>query len=173
MYDIVCDSFVMHKAIGKLKQLNSSPSSYHPSYNGGGKMALLDGRIGNSNDIRNGRWQGFSGQDINVEIDFKTVEKLNSFAMGFYQSTLSWVYLPKYLEIYTSDNGKDYTIYKKITHNIDHKDTKAIKYTFETDLNALKTRYMKVIAVYYGKLPEWHASAGNESMMFSDEIIIK
>ncbi len=172
-YDIACDSIIIHKGIGKLLRLNSTPSKYHPSYSGGGIMALLDGRTGNADNIRNGRWQGFSGQDINVEIDLGKTEKLNSFAMGFYQNTPSWVFLPKHLEIYTSDNGVDYTLYKKLTHDVDQKQTKAIKYTFETSLKGLKTRYIKVVAVYFGKLPEWHTSAGEESMLFSDEIIIR
>ncbi len=172
-FDIVCDSFIMHKALGKLHKLNSVPSKYHPSYYGGGTMALLDGKQGNASDIRSGRWQGFSGQDINVEIDFGRTEKLNSFSMGFYQCTPSWVFLPKQIEIYTSENGEDYTFYKKITHDIDQKQTKALKYTFETSLDNLNTHYLKVVAVHFGKLPEWHASAGNESMLFSDEIILK
>jgi hypothetical protein len=58
------DSLIYHKAIGKLATLNATPSDYHPSYDGGGQMALLDGKQGNPTDIRNGRWQGFSGQDI-------------------------------------------------------------------------------------------------------------
>jgi len=173
MSDVVCDSFMMHKAVGKLRRLNSIPSTYHPSYYGGGKMALVDGRIGNSTDIRNGRWQGFSGQDINVELDFGKVEKLNSFAMGFYQNTQSWVFLPKRVDILTSEDGNFYTLYKTINHTFNHKETKTSKCTIETELKGLQTRYLKVVAVYFGKLPDWHSSAGNESMMFSDEIIIK
>jgi hypothetical protein len=48
-----------------------------------------------------------------------------------------------------------------------------VAYRFETDLKNLKTRYLKVVAVYYGPLPEFHSSKGQESMMFADEVIVR
>ncbi len=169
----VTDSVVMHKAIGKLKKLNCTWSPYHPSYDAGGKYGLVDGRTGNASDVRSGRWQGYSGQDINIELDFGKIDTLHTLSMGFYQNTFSWVILPKRLEIYYSNDGMNYQKYITLDHNIPVNMPDAVTHRFEADLLNLKTRYLKVSGVYYGPLPEFHASHGQESMMFADEVIIR
>ncbi|MCX6226485.1 MAG: family 20 glycosylhydrolase [Bacteroidia bacterium] len=166
------DSLIMHKAIGKLYKLNSTWSNYHPAYGAGGRLGLVDGRTGSVKDIRSGRWQGYSGQDINVEIDFGKIDTLHSLSMGFYQTTFSWVILPKQLEISYSNDGINYQKYKTLYHNIPVDYPDPVTYRFEADLNNLKTRYLKVVGIYYGPLPEFHASKGEASMMFADEVII-
>jgi hexosaminidase len=167
------DSLILHKAIGKLHRLNSSWSTYHPAYDAGGKLGLIDGRTGSVTDIRSGRWQGYSGQNIDIELDFGRIDTLNRFSMGFYQTTFSWVILPKQVDIYYSDDGVNYQKYISIKHDIPVDLPDAITHRFETSLNGLKTRFLKVIGVYYGPLPEWHSSRGEASMMFSDEIVVE
>jgi hypothetical protein len=169
-YPEAVDSVVVHTAVGRLHRLNSHWSPYHPAYDAGGKLGLLDGRTGSVKDIRSGRWQGYSGQDISVEIDFGKGEVLHTLSMGFYQHTFSWVILPKQLDIYASDDGLTYRKIKTLTHNIPANHPEAVVHRFETGLDGLRTRYIKVVGVYYGPLPEWHGSAGQESMMFADEI---
>jgi hexosaminidase len=43
--------------------------------------------------------------------------------------------------------------------------------TFE-DLGTLRARYLRVRIQRYGKLPAWHAGAGEEAWFFVDEIVI-
>ncbi len=167
------DSLVMHKAIGKLHKLNCTWSPYHPAYDAGGKFGLIDGRTGSVKDIRSGRWQGYSGQDINIELDLGRTDTLHSLSISFYQHTFSWVILPKQLDIFYSDDGINYQKYISLTHNIPVDYPDPVTYRFETDLKNLKTRYLKVVGVYSGPLPEFHASHGQESMMFADELIVR
>ncbi len=167
------DSLIMHKAIGKLYKLSCTWSPYHPAYDAGGKFGLIDGRTGSVKDIRSGRWQGYSGQDINIELDFGKTDTLHTLSMGFYQHTFSWVILPKRLDIFYSDDGTNYEKYVSLNHTIPVDFPDPVVYRFETDLKNLKTRYLKVVAVYFGPLPEFHASKGQESMMFADEVIVR
>jgi len=167
------DSLIYHKAIGKLLRLNSTWSNYHPAYDAGGRLALLDGRTGSVKDIRSGRWQGYSGQDINLEIDFGRMDTLHSLSMGFYQHTFSWVILPRQLDIYSSNDGVNYQKYITLHHDIPVDYPDPVTYRFETDLKNLRARYLKVVAVYYGPLPDFHASHGAESMMFADEVEVR
>ncbi len=175
VYPVSVDSLIYHKGIGKLYKLNSSYSKYHPSYDGGGSMALLDGKLGSPKDLRNGRWQGFSGQNIELEIDLGKTEAIHTFSMGFYQNTFSWVIFPKEVKIYFKNSiEEEYKLIKTITHTISPKEKGALKHNFETAFQEFNTRYLKVVATYYGKLPEWHhAGSQYESMIFADEIILK
>lgn len=169
----ITDHLILHKAVGKLHRLNSIFSTYHPAYDAGGELGLLDGRTGSVEDIRSGRWQGYSGQDINLEIDLGKTDTLNYLSMGFYQTTVSWVILPKRLDVFFSDDGIDYQKFVSLTHNIPADLPEAVVHHFETSLNGLKTRYLKIVGVYYGPLPEFHNSKGEPSMMFADEIIVR
>jgi len=166
------DSLIMHKAIGKITRLNCTWSPYHPAYAAGGKLALADGRTGSVKDIRSGRWQGFSGQNIDVELDLGTIETLHSFSMGFYQHTFSWVILPKRVEIYTSPDGVHYELFTTIEHTVPVDSPDPVTHDFKAGLKGLKARYLKVVAVCFGPLPEFHASRGQESMLFADELVL-
>lgn len=174
-YPLVMDSLIHHKAIGKLTRLNAIPSDYHPSYDGGGEKALVDGKQGNPSALRSGRWQGFSGQNIEVEIDMGERTELNHFKMGCFQNTHSWVILPKNVEIYGKDTPiENYRLITTIDHDISPKEGGSFKHVFETGLNGMNVRYLKVVATWYGKLPEWHhAGSQYDSMLFADEIIIE
>jgi hexosaminidase len=175
IFQLACDSFVYHKAIGNLTALHSKYSKYHPSYDGGGELALLDGRLGDEHHLRSGRWQGYSGQNIELEIDMNKREKIDSFSMGFYQNTLSWVVFPKRVEIYVKNHLKDeYTLVRSIESQIKPEVKGDLKQNYQTTFKDFKARYVKVIAVSSGKLPSWHpAGSTYDAMLFADEIIIK
>ncbi len=174
-YSSVSDSVIFHDGIGKMHSLNSTFSNYHPSYDGGGNMALLDGKLGDVNYLRSGRWQGFSGQNIEVEIDMEDQLTLKSFSMGFYQNTFSWVIFPKKIELYyKNDINEDYKLIEEIVNTIPPEKDGEIKHTYSTNFQNLSVRYLKIVAHYYGKLPPWHhAGSSYESMLFADEIILK
>jgi len=173
-YPLAVDSLIYHTRIGKLHQLNSQYSNFLPAYDGGGIMGLLDGRLGNPDNLKSGRWQGYSGQNIDLEIDLGEVQPVHSFSMGFLQNTHSWIIFPKKIEIFSKNSDEsDYKLLKTITNTILPEEKGAIKHEFKTEFENVDTRYLRVVAHYYGKLPEWHHAGSNkESMIFSDEIIL-
>jgi len=168
-------TIIYHKGIGKLHKFNSQYSLYHPGYDGGGINALLDGRQGEVEVLRSGLWQGFSGQNIDIEIDLEKIQTINFFSMGFYQNTYDWVIFPTKIEIYAKDNlDNEYVLIQTLANDIAPEEKGSLKHNYTAEFDGLKTRYLKVIAYYYGKLPEWHHAGSNyESMIFSDEIILK
>ncbi len=174
-YPISESTLVYHKAIGKLHRLNAKHSTYHPSYDGGGKYGLLDGKQGDTDNLRSGKWQGFSGQNIDIEIDLDEKQPINSLSMGFFQNTGSWIIFPVKVEIYVKDNAEDeYILLDTITNTIMPEEKGALKQNLTTEFEDVRTRYIRVIAYTYGKLPEWHhAGSKYDSMLFSDEIILK
>jgi len=174
-YSISETELIYHKAIGKLHKMYATYSEYHPSYDGGGALALLDGKQGEAADLWSGKWQGFTGQNIELEIDLEEVQKINSFSMGFYQNTEIWVIFPKKVEVFAKSNSKDdYKLIETIVNTISPETEGSHKQNLETTFDGIETRYIKVVAHYYGRLPEWHpAGSQYESMIFSDEIILK
>ncbi|MDZ4668032.1 MAG: glycoside hydrolase family 20 zincin-like fold domain-containing protein [bacterium] len=167
------EDFIYHQAIGKIKHINIDYSKYDAAYSGGGFQALADGKIGSAQNLRSGRWQGYSGNDLELVVAFEKPSNIKEIEMGFYQNTPSWVILPTELQLFTSNDGINYAPIGSIKHQVPVDNQEAIKHVFAQQFPRFKTKYLKVIAKYYGPLPPNHAGAGNASMIFADELIIR
>ncbi len=145
-----------HLAIGKRVSYNAPWNKAYPAGDAG---TLTDGYRG-GNSYGDGKWQGFTN-DLDVVIDLGDVVKLNSLSATFMQITGPGVYMPDYLEVYVSDDGKSF---KKVGHddNDVSKDNKELTFkTFSCDLSNMQARYVWVLAKN-----EQHA------FIFTDEIVV-
>lgn len=172
-YPISTDTLIIHKAIGKLHKLNSTFSNDNSYFDGGGKLGLLDGRIADITKLKSGKWQGYNGQDINIELVFGKDDILSDFSMGFYQNINESAILPLWVAIYSSNDGINYKNIDTIFHKIPTGAKAPMRYDFKCKLNNTKAKYIKVVAKNYGKLPSWFSTVNAPSFLFSDEIIIK
>ncbi|SIS77526.1 alpha-1,2-mannosidase, putative [Chryseobacterium ureilyticum] len=143
-----------------------------PQYTANGKLALIDGIRGDVN-WRKGEWHGYQGQNFEAIIDFKSPQQITSLSSTYLQDSKAWILMPSKVEYYASMNNKDFILLKTIDNNIDPKDEKVQLKDFTTEILPTETRYIKVKAYYYGKLPEWHQGAGGEAYIFIDEISAK
>ena len=164
--------FCYHKAMGRLKQLNSPAGNYRPEYSGGGDNALLDGTLG-SDDYTDGHWQGFYGIDADLEIDFSKVQKVNALNIGFLVNAHDWILRPDEIEVYTSNDGKSYKPFK--TFNLKTKIPLTGNHTFRErfELPNLSTHHLRIVVKNPGLLPEGLPGAGYDSWIFMDEMMVE
>ncbi|MCX6274300.1 MAG: GH92 family glycosyl hydrolase [Bacteroidetes bacterium] len=147
-------------------------STYDHQYTAGGDEALIDGIRGDVN-WRKGYWQGYQGQDFECIIDLGSEQRVGSFSAGFLQDIGAWVMLPKKVEFSFSKDGVVFSDNTNLGNNISDRDEKVQIKNFKTMLlRPVDARYVKVRAINYGKLPEWHLGAGGDSWIFVDEISI-
>ncbi len=143
------------------------------SYTAGGPEALID-RIRGEKNWRLGNWQGYQGQDFSAVIDLEKEKDVNKISIGFLQDARSWIWMPKYVEIYSSNDNITYQKIGVIENTILDTDLNIYIKDFILNLDKiLRTRYIKVTAVNYGKIPGWHPGAGGDAFIFVDEIIIE
>ena len=161
-----------HKGMGHFKQLNTVAGNYRPEYSGGGEDALLNGAIG-SMDYTDGNWQGFYGNDCNIELDFGKKEKLNSIKINFITYPYNWILMPKTMKVLVSDNGVNYKEFKTFDIYEDVEKTKATIVTRKIDVDGLNSRYVKIVVESPGIIPEGLPGYNNPSWMFLDEIVIE
>ena len=162
--------FCYHKAMGRLKQLNSPAGNYRPEYSGGGDNALVDGTLGGG-DYKDGRWQGFYGTDADIEIDLGTWTKVNALNIGFLVNAHDWILRPDTIQVYGSYNGKDYTL--RGTFPLTTEVTREGNFTFRERFEIpISTRLLRIVVKNPGKLPDGLPGAGFDSWIFMDEIII-
>jgi len=145
---------------------------YEKQYDGGGPDGLIDGIHGTVN-WRKGNWQGYQKNDVDVVIDLKTVRAVTKVIIDFLQDTRAWIVMPKQFSIEASTDGRNFTeLYKgEDLIPIQHLEPQIM--IMQPSFAAVKARYIRVKAVQYGKLPEWHMGAGGDTHIFIDEIQVQ
>ncbi len=172
--DVVTEQYVLlHQGMMQISKLNSEFATYKPEYAAAGTMALADGEIG-GDQYNDGKWQGFWGNDIDVDFDFGKKITLNHFRTRFYQNVQDWIMSPKVVQLYVSKDGKEFNLLKTLTvADVNYDSGIPEIYTVQDDDLNLKARYVKVVVKNGGPLPDWHMSKGQPSYIFCDEMIFQ
>ncbi|MFC2107314.1 sialate O-acetylesterase [Bacteroidota bacterium] len=158
-----------HKAVAKEV---SYKEKYHERYTGGGDLGLVNGIFGSKN-FRDGNWQAFHGNDLEIVIDLDDVTKVSSLKVNCMQVVNSWIIFPKQIEVYISDDDSNFTKVATVVNVIKAEENGELIHEFILPFKEAETKFIKVIAKNFGPLPEWHQSAGNDSWIFVDEIIVE
>jgi hexosaminidase len=153
------------ESTGKKIELKILPSE---NYNYGGAFTLVDGIIG-SLPWNSKEWLGFSGKNLEATIDMNKTTEISSVTVDCLLSPISWIYLPKGVVVYCSEDGVNYSETGAITMNEILEMNRELVVSFPQ----IKTRYVKIVAENSGVIPEGKNGAGSNAWLFVDEIIIK
>jgi len=160
--------FFSHKALGKPISLLFP---YQERYNGGWRLALLDGLRG-SKTHTDGRWQGFEGDDLVAEIDLGKKQKLSQITVGCLQNSGSWIFMPSEVEFAVSVDGKNYQVLETQKNDTSPALTEAVIKDFSAKFPEIKARLVRIHAKNIGTCPPGHPGEGKKAWLFADEIII-
>jgi hypothetical protein len=141
----------------------------NPQYYAGGDAGLIDNSRGKVN-YRIGGWQGFT-TDCELVVDLREKKPVSKVGAGVLEEQRAWIFYPTALEVYVSDDGKDYKLFGKTDVNVPRTEGAHIQ-DIEVRGKA-DARYVKIVIRNYGKLPEWHLSAGQQAWLFVDEVWVK
>jgi predicted alpha-1,2-mannosidase len=147
-------------------------SKYSNQYTAGGDQALID-FIEGGDDFRDGTWQGYEAQDFAAIIDLGERKQIHSISTGFLQSISSWIWMPKQVEYFVSDDGKNFKSVGVVKNTLAENDYENVKRNFSLKLNKVYARYVKVQAENYGTIPDWHLGAGGQAWIFVDEVRVE
>ena len=164
---------LFHKAIGKLKKLNTRYNNYQAKYSGGGDNALTDGVLGSDETYTDGHWQGYWGKDVDVNLDLGTSTAVKNITMRFFHNANDWILTPQTIEIYISPDGKEWQLAHTEQFTPDFRDRGGFVRTLTIRNPKITARHLRVVAKNPGPLPEWHLAKGNDSWLFCDEIVVE
>ncbi|MEP7164024.1 MAG: GH92 family glycosyl hydrolase [Ferruginibacter sp.] len=150
-------------------QLNTK---FEQQYDGGGPDGLIDGIRGTTNWSK-GDWQGYQKADMDVIIDLKEIKTVSKIFTSFLQDTRSWIVMPKEIIIETSTDGKSFSKLYDGKELLEIENLEPQIMEIEPSFIPVKARYVRIKAIQYGKLPEWHESPGGDTHIFVDEINIE
>jgi len=147
-------------------------STYNPQYHAGGNDGLIDGIFGTTN-WRKGDWQGYQSQDFEAIVDLQETKSISEIHSNYLQDQRSWILMPTKVEYYTSTDNVNFDLVGTVDNTVDPKETENIIRDFSFTSKPINARYVKVKAINFGKLPEWHQGFGGDAFIFIDEITIK
>jgi predicted alpha-1,2-mannosidase len=147
-------------------------SRYASQYAAGGDLALIDGVRGNNN-FHTGAWQGYQGQDIVAVIDLGRVREVRKLGAGFLQDAGSWIWMPRRVEFGLSTDGQSFAPAAAIANVVSDRQYQVTVREFVQSIPPQRARYVRVKAVNYGRIPDWHPGKGGEAWIFVDEIVIE
>ena len=144
---------------------------YNSQYEAGGDIALIDYQRG-SNNFRVGTWQGYHGVDLVATVDLSEVQEINRLAGSFLQDQKSWIFMPKQVEFFVSNDGKNFKSIGVMNNTISQETEDPVLHEFSFD-KKLSARYIKMVAKKIDACPDWHVGAGEPGWIFCDEIVIE
>ncbi len=148
-----------------------------PQYIENGPEGMVD-RIYGTTNYRIGGWQGWQG-DLVAVVELDQEQKVSMVGVNCLENMRSWIFYPKSVKIEYSADGKNWQPYGTLDELVDAPGEKSAQQRQEestTHLFAVKksvrAKYFKITAENYGKLPDWHISAGEQAWLFADELVI-
>ncbi len=158
--------FSFSKSTGKKISLTNPISSKYP---GDGAFTLVNGIINSKGLARSKEFIGFEGTDCEAIIDLGKEEIISSFKINFFEQKGSWIYAPASMEVWYSNDGKNFTTAPNAESTKDDASKPKRDYTWWFH-PSFKARYLKVLIKNYGLIPEGQPGAGHKAWLFVDEI---
>jgi hypothetical protein len=143
-----------------------------PQYTENGEQGLIDRLYGTTN-YRIGGWQGWQS-DMEVVVDLLRSKTVTSVGVDCLENMRSWVFFPTKVEVSVSNDGQTYQPWAKVENTdfaaIRERQEESVQHTFVCRGPYVTARYLRIKATNYGKMPDWHVSAGEQAWCFVDEI---
>ncbi|WP_343701607.1 family 20 glycosylhydrolase [Chitinophaga sp.] len=160
-------AFTLNKATGREVKLTKPP---HNNYNPGSPFALVNG-IAGVKEFNDNQWSGFNGGNFEAVVDLGVDSvDITEIAIGTLGNPDQWIYVPKELDFFVSEDGKNFkNVYK--LREIDVKQKGLRKFTARPE--KAKGRYVKIFARNAGAIPKGAPGEGNPAWLFVDEIYVK
>lgn len=158
--------YTIHKAIGKTYTMPRVPDQY----TGGDVHALTNGVGGGIKTWNN--WVGLVNHDIDPVIDFGQATAFGKVSFNFVNAKASWIWPPKGVEIYGSDDGTNFKLLASKPIDADALEGATVENVLIETPNA-KVRYLKFVAKTYGVIPKGEPGETNGAWLFVDEVVVE
>jgi hypothetical protein len=146
-------------------------SRVNKMYTAGGPDALIDGVVGEAN-YRTGEWQGYVGTDFEAIVDLKKSKAIMYVGAHFLQNVGSWIWMPTSVIFEASQDGTSFQPLGEVKNTVSDKDYQPSVKEFGLKVNT-NARFVRVKAINYGKIRDWHPGKDGDAHIFVDEITVR
>lgn len=136
-----------------------------------GDASVLSNGVQGAHDF-NVHWLGWWGEDAVITLDLEDVETIDTIGIGTLWDGRSWILHPASVQCQVSVDGSDYLTIGQTTVEGDQQ-YEAVTRKFLFFPKSRDARYIRFMVKGFGPLPAWHASEGEPSWFFVDEITVR
>lgn len=116
---------------------------------------------------------GMTRAEIDLTIDLQKSTPVSSVSLTVNVSKGAAVMDATGLEVWCSEDGKEYRKLASASYPVLDKEDKDGIYPHTLSFSVVETRYVRIIARVTPKLPAWHMWPGNPAFLFVDEVCVK
>ncbi|PWU01788.1 MAG: beta-N-acetylhexosaminidase [Bacteroidetes bacterium] len=135
----------------------------------GGAFGLVNGAISDK-VLGSSEWLGWAGTDMVAFLDLGVEHNIGKVACHVAKANGSRCYLPQFIEVYASEDGRAYSF---VTKSSEYAEDSPGMGWMTARISGTTTRYLKIVAKNIGKIPEGFRSAGEPAMLFVDELEVE
>ena len=141
-------------------------------YAADGSMTIIDHQKASS-QFADGKWLGFSAQDVSIILDLGEVGEINAVSFGSLRDYRSYIFNPIGAKISFSIDGKSFDETRQVSYPQITKPEDNLVKNIIIEVPNSKARYIKLEILAQKKNPEWHPSPGADCWLFIDEIVVE
>jgi hypothetical protein len=138
---------------------------------GEGNLALLTNGVKGANDYK-AHWLGWEAKDFTLTLDLGSLDNAKDISISTLYDPKSWILHPSSVTCLVSSDGKKFREIGKLTVTGDQKN-EDVTHDFLFTNPSGKIRFVKFSIAGTKALPAWHPSAGGDSWVFVDEIVVR
>jgi hypothetical protein len=143
----------------------------HREYVGDGASTLIDLNRG-SKDHKDGHWLGFESIHTGVDIVLEKDQQVNSVTISALSAPNSWIFFPAAIEVYQGERPEQLKLVQQVVYEVEKPTSEVTQRFFDIPLSGHSGKHLRIVVKSRMKNPDWHASAGSNSWVFIDEILL-
>lgn len=141
-------------------------------YSAEGNATIIDLQKA-SNQFGDGKWLGFSAQDVSITLDLGIIDTINVISFGTLRDYRSYIFTPIGAKLSISTDGLSFTeVTSKVIPQITKPEDNLVVNTI-LDIPRSAARYLKLDMTAQKKNPAWHPSPGADCWLFIDEVVVE
>lgn len=164
--------FFRVKYVPKQIKLLTAP---HKDYPGQNAISLIDRKKGSS-DLHDGKWLGFLGDTVKIEVDFSRKIQSKNLLISTLSDLDSWIFPMRSVTVFAIDKNEQW---QKIgfweiadDKSMLWEERNYAKFKSIT-LGKIQTRHLRIEIVPFGIIPKGYPGADSPAWLFLDEIIFQ
>ncbi len=141
-------------------------------YKADGNNTIIDLQKASS-QFGDGKWLGFSAQDISIAIDLGKIGEVSALSFGSLRDYRSYIFNPIGAKVSISEDGELYTEIRKASYTQITKPEDNLVKNIIINIPKSNTRFIKLEIEAQKQNPDWHPNPGADCWLFIDEVVIE
>lgn len=145
------------------------PKAPDEKYPGNHPQCLIDQKTGEAT-FNDEAWMGYWGRDCRIILELAQADTVNGIAVHALEDVNSWVLFPQNITVKGGSSPSNLKHLASKTFDLTKENLDGKTALMQVSTPPSYIRYLQIEVKNFGKLPDWHQSAGQDAWLFLDEV---